>query len=351
MSCPYTKMKALVAPIRAAMYDFTPDGVRAAMDAALTPDALCHFAHPVGDMVGPNALYTTAYAPLLAAMPDLERRDYIVMAGPDDFGADWVGCGGYYCGTFIAPWLDIPPTGHMTHMRFHEFFRIENGKVVEIQALWDIPEVMMQADAWPMAPSLGREWHVPGPATQDGIVPGPYDSVEGGNTCRLIVDMLDHMKRHPSHGGPEVMEMSHFWHPKMSWYGPSGIGTGRGISGFRNWHQIPFLNAMPDRGQYRDEITYHFFGDKNYAAVTGWPNMIQTLSSDGWMGIAPAGTRITMKSLDFWRVENGKIRENWVLVDLLDAYRQLGVDVFARLREFNKARNLGAITIPDGTTL
>ncbi|MEL7082628.1 MAG: ester cyclase, partial [Pseudomonadota bacterium] len=151
--------------------------------------------------------------------------------------------------------------------------------------------------------------------------------------------------------GPEVMEMERFWHPRMTWYGPAGIGTGRGISGFRNWHQIPFLNAMPDRGQYRDEITYHFFGDKNYAAVTGWPNMIQTLSGDGWMGIAPAGTRITMKSLDFWRVENGKIRENWVLVDLLDAYRQLGVDVFARLHEFNKARNLGAITIPDGTTL
>jgi len=351
MNCPYTKMKALIAPMRAAMYDFTPDGVRAALDAVLTTGALCRSAHPLGDMVGAEALYQTAYAPLLAAVPDLERRDYIVMAGPDDFGADWVGCGGYYCGTFTAPWLDIPPTGHMMHLRFHEFFRVENGKVFEIQALWDIPEVMMQAGAWPMAPSLGREWHVPGPATQDGIVPGPYDSVEGQNTSRLIVDMLEHMKRCPSQGGPEVMEMSHFWHPKMSWYGPSGIGTGRGISGFRNWHQIPFLNAMPDRGQYRDEITYHFFGDKNYAAVTGWPNMIQTLSGDGWMGIAPAGTRITMKSLDFWRVENGKIRENWVLVDLLDAYRQLGVDVFARLHEFNKARNLGAITIPDGTTL
>ena len=37
-------------------------------------------------------------------------------------------------------------------------------------------------------------------------------------------------------------------------------------------------------------------------------------------------------------IERGKIRENWVLVDILDAYRQLGLDVFARLREFNKAR-------------
>ena len=40
-----------------------------------------------------------------------------------------------------------------------------------------------------------------------------------------------------------------------------------------------------------------------------------------------------MRSLDFWRVEGDLIRENWVLVDLLDVYSQLGVDVFARMRE------------------
>lgn len=135
------------------------------------------------------------------------------------------------------------------------------------------------------------------------------------------------------------MEMERFWHPKMSWYGPAGIGTGRGIKGFRNWHQIPFLKGMPDRGRYVDEITYHFFGDRNYAAVTGWPNMIQTISDDGWLGIAPTNQRVEMRSLDFWRIEKGLIRENWVLVDLLDVYNQIGVDVLARMREFNKARH------------
>jgi len=45
-----------------------------------------------------------------------------------------------------------------------------------------------------------------------------------------------------------------------------------------------------------------------------------------------------MRSLDFWRVENGLIRENWVLVDLLHVYAQLGVDVFERMREFTYAR-------------
>lgn len=343
----HTTHKAMLSPLRAAMYDFDEGTVRAALSGLGASNSVFRLCHPFSDMTGPDAFYDQAYAPLLEAWPDLERRDYIVMAGADDGGRDWVGCGGYYTGTFTGPWLDIPATGHQAHMRFHEFFRFEDGKVVEFQALWDIPEVMMQANAWPMAPSLGREWHVPGPATQDGLVAGPYDEAKGAATCQHIIDMLDHMKRHPA-AGPEAMEMPRFWHPKMSWYGPAGIGTGRGISGFRNWHQIPFLNAMPDRGQYVDDITYHFFGDGDYAAVTGWPNMIQTVTHDGWMGIAPAGKRITMCSLDFWRVENGLIRENWVLVDLLDAYRQLGVDVFARLREFNKTRNIGRIDIPNG---
>jgi len=47
----------------------------------------------------------------------------------------------------------------------------------------------------------------------------------------------------------------------------------------------------------------------------------------------PAGQKITMRSLDFWRCEEGLIRENWVLVDLLDVYTQIGVDVFRRMEE------------------
>ncbi|MEM6276702.1 MAG: polyketide cyclase, partial [Pseudomonadota bacterium] len=54
------------------------------------------------------------------------------------------------------------------------------------------------------------------------------------------------------------------------------------------------------------------------------------------------------KSLDFWRLENGLIRENWVMVDLLDAYRQLGVDVLARMAEFTKTRPPGRLPFPIG---
>ncbi len=333
-------LKSLLSPWRASLYDF--DAVKSKAELAkIAPDAVFHMCAPFGDFEGSDAFFDAVFLPLSKAWPDLERRDYIVMAGEDEGGVEWVGCGGYYTGTFLSPWLDIPPSGRQVHMRFHEFYRVENGRVVEFQALWDIPEVMIQTGTWPMAPSLGREWHIPGPATQDGLnISGTKE--EALSSRQHIVDMLEHMKRHPRQG-PEAMEMERFWHEKMNWYGPSAIGTGRGIAGFRHWHQIPFLRAMPDRGQYVDEIDYHFFGEGQYAAVTGWPDMIQTLTHDGWLGIAASGQKVTMRSLDFWRLENGLIRENWVLVDLLDMYSQIGVDVFARLREFNKARNMGQI--------
>lgn len=191
-----------------------------------------------------------------------------------------------------------------------------------------------------MGPSLGRDWIVPSPVTQDGVVNGPYDAERAAESCGHVVGMLVDMGKHPAEP-EEAMRLDHWWHHNFNWYGPAGIGSSRGIRGFRNWHQIPFLKAMPDRrGGYKGDA--HFFGDGDYVGVTGWPGMAMTYTGDGWLGIAPNNKEITMRSLDFWRVErttNGlKIRENWVLVDLLSVWDQLGVDVLGRMREFNKAR-------------
>lgn len=330
------RLKNVVRPWRAALYDFDAEHALRAIAEVFEQDAAIHLAHPFEDLNGPRSLLNDALLPLANALPDLERRDTIVVAGPSKLGSNWVGCCGYYTGHFARPFLDIPPTGHQASMRFHEFYRVEDGRVVEMQALWDIPELMMQAGAWPMAPSLGREWHVPAPATQDGLKMAAHDEAHSKASLDLVGAMLAGLAKF-AEGGVEAMRLGEYWHPRCSWYGPSGIGTCRGITGFRNWHQIPFLNAMPDRqgSAYSDG---HLFADGDYVGFTAWPGMTATISGDGWLGIAPSGQKITMRSLDFWRCENGLIRENWVLVDLLDVFHQIGVDVFARLRELNKAR-------------
>ncbi len=333
--------KQLVGKFRAALYDSDEAVLQNQLRKLFAPDCEIHLAFPFEDLDGPDGLFDQGYKPLLAAIADLERRDFIVMAGraityDDDDGDDWVGCAGFYMGLFERPWLDIPPTQHPVAMRYHEFFRIKHDQVVEMQALWDIPQVMMQAGAWPMTPSLGVEWLVPGPATQRGIITTPYDQAKAEASVRLVLDMLTAMGKHPQGGGAEVMELDHYWHPRMNWYGPAGIGTVRRISGFRKWHQIPFLKALPDREAILGQGA--LFGDGDYVGFTAWPGMRMTISGDGWLGIAPSNQAITMRSLDFWRCENNQIRENWVLVDLLHVYDQIGVDVFARMREMTHAR-------------
>ena len=325
--------KQLIGKFRAALYDCEAALLKNRLHELFVPDCEIHLAFPFEDLAGPDGLFEQAYRPLLTAIPDLERRDYIVMAGQAN-GDNWVGCAGFYTGVFEQPWLEIPPARHAVALRYHEFFRIEDGQVVEMQALWDIPQVMMQANAWPMTPSLGVEWLVPGPATQDGIITTPYDKAQADASAQLVLDMLTALKRSPQ--GVEAMELDRYWHPKMLWYGPAGIGTARRIAGFRNWHQTPFLKAMPDRAAILENGA--LFGDGDYVGFTAWPGMRMTISGDGWLGIAPSNQAITMRSLDFWRCENGQIRENWVLIDLLDVYNQIGVDVFSRMREMTHGR-------------
>jgi predicted ester cyclase len=329
--------KQFIGGFRRALYDIEPDKLRTQLRGLFAQDAKVHLATPFEDLEGADGLYEQAYVPLIHAIPDLERRDFIVMAG-ESRGQHWVGCAGFYVGVFEKAWLDIPPTQHLLAMRYHEFFRIEDAKILEMQALWDIPQVMMQANAWAMTPMLGVDF-VPAPATQDGILTDlPYNKEAADKSVKLVSDMLAGL--HESPKGVEAMKLDHYWHPKMNWYGPAGIGSNRRISGFRSWHQIPFLKALPDRSAVMD---FGYFGDRNYVGFTAWPGMRATVTGDGWLGIAPSGQKITMRSLDFWRCEDGMIRENWVLVDLLHIYKQLGVDVFSRMREYTVARQPGGL--------
>lgn len=338
-------LKATFKGYQTAALTFDAVSARPALNELFSNSASFKLCHPFGNLTGPDAYFKTCLEPLGLALPDLERRDMIVMAGTTPEGQDWIGTMGNYMGTFVAPFLGIPPTGHLVHMRYHEFYKIVDGKTTELQAIWDIPELAMQSNAWPMAPQLGAFLCTPAPMSGDGL----NVSGDGGLSYDHVVAMLTDLCKYPSNPDPKVMNLEKYWHPRFNWYGPAGIGANRGISGFRNWHQIPFLSGMPDRKlDAMGDLKSHWIGEGNYVCETGWPNMRLTLSGDGWMGIAPSGKEVLLRSLDFWRLEDGLIRENWVLVDLLDLYNQIGVDVLGRIREFNKARSLAPLAVPDG---
>ena len=46
------------------------------------------------------------------------------------------------------------------------------------------------------------------------------------------------------------------------------------------------------------------------------------------MGIAPTGKKVEIRYMDFWKVVDGKIVDNWVMVDFPHVLSQLGEDPF-----------------------
>jgi hypothetical protein len=54
----------------------------------------------------------------------------------------------------------------------------------------------------------------------------------------------------------------------------------------------------------------------------------RAIHSGEFMGIAPTGKEVEIRYMDFWQVKDGKIINNWVMVDFPHVLKQLGVDVF-----------------------
>jgi hypothetical protein len=296
----------------------------------LAPDCLWVASHPVNELVGPEAVAAGFFAPLLAAMPDVERRTDLFFGGYWDgliCGGEgvWVTCAGHYLGSFRCDLFGIPATGEPAWLRFGEFYRIADGRIAEARILLDIVDLARQAGRPVLPTSSGLELLVPGPRTQDGLLRAESDPALGRGCLDLVMQMIAGLGRYDQIN-LESMGMSRFWHPQMMWYGPCGIGTTRAMAGFERHHQQPFLGALPDRkgGNHRAR-----FGEGNYAASTGWPS-IHATHRGPYLGVAASNKPVTMRVMDWWRAADGLLVENWVLLDLPHFFLQMDIDILAR---------------------
>lgn len=323
-------------------------GAGAALAAVYRPDSSWRGAHPLGDHAGPAALAEHVWAPLLAAMPDLERRDLIFVGG-DWQGRTMLAAMGHYCGTFTRDWLGIPATGRAVFLRYGEVHRIENGAIAESWCLWDLLDLMRQAGVWPLARSLGVETMWPAPFTADGVVLHETDPAEGAANLAQTLAMHRTLGDYDDNaglgrGGLLAMPQRDHWHPRMMWYGPAGIGSMRGLAGFVDDHQLPFRLGFPNRrggiqlGGAGEGGHYIRIGDGGYSVTGGWPSVRGQHLGGDFMGLPPTGREIEMRVMDFYLHHEGLIRENWVPIDIIDILRQMDVDVFARLARLRGQR-------------
>lgn len=294
-------------------------------------------AHPLNEMQGVEAIAATVWAPLKRALPDLERRDLIVVGGGYD-GRDYVAMVGHHCGTFRADWLGIPATGRPVFIRYGEVHEVRGGRIVQSTCLWDILDLIRQAGVWPLALSLGVEGLWPGPITGDGLRFTDADPAQSAASLAQTLAMHATLGAYDDCAGGArdgllAMPQKEHWHPRMMWYGPCGIGTARGLAGFVDDHQLPFRIAFPNREGGRHYIR---IGDGPYSVTGGWPSVVAEHAGGDFLGIGPTGRTVTMRVMDFYLHHEGLIRENWVPLDVLDLMRQMGVDVLARMRRLRR---------------
>jgi predicted ester cyclase len=302
-----------------------PDWLEALRNVYHT-DVAWHGPHPLNDCSGIDAVLQRVWQPLLQACPDLERRDDILIAGEFNGGC-WVAATGHFTGNLMHSWLGIPATGGVVNIRYGEFSRMERGRVREVYVIFDLLDLMRQAGTWPLGKVRGSTERVPGPATQDGLQLAPNEASESQRSLSLVEAMIAGLMQYDGKNLAS-MGMERFWQPHFNWYGPAGIGTSRGLSGFQTVHQAPFLAAFPDRvgGNHKAR-----FGDGHYVASTGWPSITATYSGTEWVGQSANPRRISMRVMDFWRRDGAALVDNWVFIDIVELLLQLGITVPLKL--------------------
>ena len=321
-----------------------PGALTANLSKIYHPDAEWRGSHPWNELRGVEAIGRTFWQPLLASFPDLERRHAIVMGGRYQ-ERDYVGMVGHLAGTFRQDWLGMPATDQVVYLRYGEFHQMVDGRIVQTTMLLDVLDAIRQAGFWPLAPSLGQEGVWAGPVSADGLLFAPQDAAESAASLRLSLDMQASLGAYDDlqgegRAGLLAMPQKQYWHPKMMWYGPSGIGSTRGLEGFVDYHQLPFRTAFPRKpnqpqppglGQHGGSH-YVRIGDGRFSATGGWPSRHMMHLGGGWLGLGATGRAVTMRVMDFYLADQGLIRENWVPIDLLNVLLQLDVDVLARVR-------------------
>jgi predicted ester cyclase len=303
-----------------------PSARAAAFADCFAPDVVLNAFHPVNTVRGKQAIIKTVLQPLWNAFPDLERCDDTILTGHFK-DADWTVAYGHWIGTFAKPWLGIAPTCGAVSLRFGEYMRWQDGKVVEVFWIVDMLDLMRQAKCFPrrLTPPRGLTDRVPAPPRGLGVSLQARDDFDAMQSLKLVEAMITGLMSYDQKT-LESMGMERFWHPEMMWYGPGGIGTSRALIGFQDVHQRAFLNAFPDRigGDHKCRV-----GDGVFVASTGWPS-VRASHRAPWLGAAATNDRISMRVMDLWRREDHLLRENWVMIDQLELLLQMGVDVLGR---------------------
>ena len=154
-----------------------------------------------------------------------------------------------------------------------------------------------------------------GSRPEQAVLTKDNDQTKREATRRVIEGMVDGLNDH------RIDDIGEFFSATFRWIGNAGCGSKTGLKEFQENWQRPFQAAFSDKVCVDEARLF----DGEWAAAFGRQ---EATHSGEFMGLAPTGKRVVIRYMDFWKVTDGRIADNWVMVDFPYVMQQLGVDPF-----------------------
>ena len=154
-----------------------------------------------------------------------------------------------------------------------------------------------------------------GSRPEQAILSRDTDLSKTDETRSVIEGMVDGLNDH------RIDDIGQFFAKGFRWMGNQGCGTKDGLRAFQDNWQRPFQAAFSNKVCVDEARVY--MGE--WAAAFGRQ---EATHSGTFMGLEPTGKRVEIRYMDFWKVVDLKITNNWVMVDFPHVLAQLGHDVF-----------------------
>ncbi len=300
-----------------------------------SPDCIWTGPAPVSRQIGPEAIAGLFWALFKSAILNLRRQTHMIMGGASagrvDGGEDgcmWVAGTGYLIGEAINHFLHIPVTQKKLRLRWGEFYRFEASTIVEAHVLIDFIDWFEQIGRNILAAPLRVARVYPVPTGYDGFFTDPQDPAEIHKTLSFERDFLYGALNSFDNTDLSSMRIPDFFYPNLKWYGPGCIGACLSLEQFQDRHQKQWLVAFPDRkAQDLDSL----FAEGALLAASGVAGG-KALHTGPFRETPASGKLIGFSGLDFWLRTGDKFTENWVFLDMVDMYSQMGHDLFKIMR-------------------
>ena len=284
-----------------------------AHDDYWTKDMIWHGPPGFGDIFGREAFKYKVLEPFYKTFPDYHVVNEIEIADKN-----WVAATGILTGTHSGEWLGLPATGRPVSMRFSDFWLVTDGKLAENWVMVDNIAVLHQIGA------CSLDWIFVDEIKRSEENKKTFSAVEkksgsAGKNLDLVKKMCDTLVA-PEH---DLDAQKEFWNEDMIWHGPPGFGDIYTLEGFLKDELSVFYEAFPDFNGDFDII----FANENWVAATGY---VTGTHEGDWLGIPATGKPMKMRYSDFWLIRDGKLSENWVMLDHLGVLKQIGIDPFSK---------------------